>query len=80
MEIIYGNACIGETSLARCRSHDDRVLPKIPGLISISSTTSLNSSAGYTRLTAETGLEFFMPKLDEQTPKKAGQSITLEWQ
>jgi hypothetical protein len=34
---------------------------------------------GYTRITAQAGLEIFMPDLDEQTPKKAGQSITLEW-
>jgi hypothetical protein len=34
---------------------------------------------GYTRMTAQAGLEIFMPDLDEQTPKKAGQSITLEW-
>ena len=34
---------------------------------------------GYTRMTAQAGLEIFMPDLDEQTPKKAGHSITLEW-
>ena len=34
---------------------------------------------GYTRMTAQAGLEIFMPDLDEQTPKKASQSITLEW-
>ena len=34
---------------------------------------------GYIRMTAQAGLEIFMPDLDEQTPKKAGQSITLEW-
>jgi hypothetical protein len=34
---------------------------------------------GYTRMTAQAGLEIFMPDLDEQTPKKTGQSITLEW-
>ncbi|MBB5345787.1 hypothetical protein [Tunturibacter empetritectus] len=34
---------------------------------------------GYTRMTAQAGLEIFMPDLDEQTPKKAGQSVTLEW-
>ena len=33
----------------------------------------------YTRMTAQAGLEIFMPDLDEQTPKKASQSITLEW-
>jgi hypothetical protein len=34
---------------------------------------------GYTRMTPQAGLEIFMPDLDEQAPKKAGQSITLEW-
>jgi hypothetical protein len=34
---------------------------------------------GYTRMTAQAGLEIFMPDLDEQTPKKVSQSITLEW-
>jgi hypothetical protein len=34
---------------------------------------------GYTRMTAQAGLEIFMPDLDEQAPKKASQSITLEW-
>ncbi len=34
---------------------------------------------GYTRMTAQAGLEIFMPDLDEQTPKKASESITLEW-
>jgi hypothetical protein len=34
---------------------------------------------GYTRMTAQAGLEIFMPDLDEQTPKKSSQSITLEW-
>ena len=34
---------------------------------------------GYTRMTPQAGLEIFMPDLDEQTPKKATQSITLEW-
>jgi hypothetical protein len=34
---------------------------------------------GYTRMTPQAGLEIFMPDLDEQTPKKASQSITLEW-
>jgi hypothetical protein len=34
---------------------------------------------GYTRMTAQAGLEIFMPDLDEQTPKKASQGITLEW-
>jgi hypothetical protein len=34
---------------------------------------------GYTRMTAQAGLEIFMPDLDEKTPKSASQSITLEW-
>ena len=34
---------------------------------------------GYTRMTAQAGLEIFMPDLDEQAPKKASQSVTLEW-
>lgn len=34
---------------------------------------------GYTRMTAKAGLEIFMPDLDEQTPKKSGQGITVEW-
>jgi hypothetical protein len=34
---------------------------------------------GYTRITAKAGLEIFMPDLDEQTPKKTSQGITLEW-
>ena len=34
---------------------------------------------GYTRMTAQAGLEIFMPDLDEKTPKNASQSITLEW-
>jgi hypothetical protein len=34
---------------------------------------------GYTRMTAQAGLEIFMPDLDEQAPKKTSQSITLEW-
>jgi hypothetical protein len=34
---------------------------------------------GYSRMTAQAGLEIFMPDLDEQAPKKASQSITLEW-
>ena len=34
---------------------------------------------GYTRMTAKAGLEIFMPDLDEQTPQKASQSITVEW-
>jgi hypothetical protein len=34
---------------------------------------------GYTHMTAKAGLEIFMPDLDEQAPKKASESITLEW-
>ena len=36
---------------------------------------------GYTRMTAQAGLEIFMPDLDDATvkKKKAGQAITLEW-
>jgi hypothetical protein len=34
---------------------------------------------GYTRMTAQAGLEIFMPDLDEQTPEKASQSISHEW-
>ena len=34
---------------------------------------------GYTRMTPQAGLEIFMPDLDEKTPKKASESITLEW-
>ncbi len=34
---------------------------------------------GYTRMTAQAGLEIFMPDLDEQAPKKASKSVTLEW-
>jgi hypothetical protein len=35
---------------------------------------------GYTRMTAQAGLEIFMPDLDEQTTKaKANNAITLEW-
>jgi hypothetical protein len=34
---------------------------------------------GYTRMTPQAGLEIFMPDLDEQAPKKASESITLEW-
>ena len=34
---------------------------------------------GYTRMTAQAGLESFMPDLDRQAPKKTSQSITLEW-
>ena len=34
---------------------------------------------GYTRMTAQAGLEIFMPDLDEQVQQKASQSITVEW-
>ncbi len=34
---------------------------------------------GYTRMTAQDGMEIFMPDLDEMTPKKASHGITLEW-
>ena len=35
---------------------------------------------GYTRMTAQAGLEIFMPDVDENAPKKkASQAITLEW-
>lgn len=35
---------------------------------------------GYTRMTAQAGLEIFMPDLDEQTSKKkAAEAVTLEW-
>ena len=34
---------------------------------------------GYTRMTAQAGLEIFMPDLDEKAPKKASQDITIEW-
>jgi hypothetical protein len=34
---------------------------------------------GYTRMTAQAGLEIFMPDVDEKAPKKASQDITLEW-
>lgn len=34
---------------------------------------------GYTRMTAQAGLEIFMPDLDEQAPKKPAEAITLEW-
>jgi hypothetical protein len=30
-------------------------------------------------MTAQAGLEIFMPDLDEQAPKKTSPSITLEW-
>ena len=34
---------------------------------------------GYTRMTAQNGLEIFMPDLDAMPLKKAGNGITLEW-
>jgi hypothetical protein len=34
---------------------------------------------GYTRMTAQAGLEIFMPDLDELTPQHAPQSISKEW-
>jgi hypothetical protein len=34
---------------------------------------------GVTRMTAQAGVEIYMPSLKNQLPKKAGQSVTLEW-
>lgn len=34
---------------------------------------------GNTRMTAQAGLEIYMPSLKNQTPKKAGQSVSVEW-
>jgi hypothetical protein len=34
---------------------------------------------GDTRMTAQAGLEIYMPSLKNQPPKKAGQSVSLEW-
>jgi hypothetical protein len=34
---------------------------------------------GDTRMTAQAGLEIYMPSLSNQTSKKAGQSVSLEW-
>ena len=34
---------------------------------------------GYTRMTAQAGLEIYMPSLKAQTSKQAGQSVTLQW-
>ena len=34
---------------------------------------------GSTRMTAQAGLEIYMPSLNNQTTKQAGQSVTLEW-
>jgi hypothetical protein len=34
---------------------------------------------GTTRMTAQAGLEFYMPSLKNGVPRKAGQSVTLEW-
>jgi hypothetical protein len=35
--------------------------------------------SGDTRMTAQAGLEIYMPSLKEQAPKRAGQSVTLQW-
>ncbi len=35
--------------------------------------------SGTTRMTAQAGLEIYMPSLKNQTAKKAGQSVTLQW-
>ena len=34
---------------------------------------------GNTRMTAQAGLEIYMPSLKNETPKKAGQSVSVEW-
>lgn len=34
---------------------------------------------GVTRMTAQAGMEIYMPDLDEKAPRKASQSVTLEW-
>jgi hypothetical protein len=34
---------------------------------------------GTTRMTAQAGLEIFMPDVDEKAPKKASQDISIEW-
>lgn len=34
---------------------------------------------GYSRMTAQAGLEIFMPDLDDKAPKQASRSVTLEW-
>jgi hypothetical protein len=34
---------------------------------------------GYTRMTAQAGLEIFMPDLDGKVPKTAAKSISMEW-
>ena len=34
---------------------------------------------GYSRITPKQGLEIFMPSLDDRAPKKAIQSVTLDW-
>ncbi len=34
---------------------------------------------GYTRMTAQAGLEIYMPSLKAQTSKQAGPSVTLQW-
>jgi hypothetical protein len=34
---------------------------------------------GNTRMTAQAGLEIYMPSLKGQTPRQAGQSVTMQW-
>ena len=34
---------------------------------------------GYTRMTAQAGLEIFMPDVDEQAPQKLSKDISVEW-
>jgi hypothetical protein len=34
---------------------------------------------GDTRMTAQAGLEIYMPSLKNQSARKAGQSVSLEW-
>jgi len=34
---------------------------------------------GYTRMTAQAGMEIYMPDLDEMAPRKPAQGITMEW-
>ncbi len=34
---------------------------------------------GYTRMTAQAGMEIYMPDVDEKAPKKMAQSVSLEW-
>jgi hypothetical protein len=35
--------------------------------------------SGDTRMTAQAGVEIYMPSLKEQAPRQAGQSVTLQW-